>query len=117
MHRAAIGVKEKREEMLFIPIDWLFPTHSKVQKASKAWVTGLEGGAESRDTSHSGDAYSHRVVSGEDEEVDRLGRRLTLGTVREDVVCCSTKKPRKSTQGFYAEWLFRVLADLVLSTH
>lgn len=80
MHTAAIGVKKKREEMLFIPVDWLFPTHSKVQKASRAWVTGLEGGAEggaeSRDTSHSGDAYSHRgVVSGEDEEVDRLGRR------------------------------------------
>lgn len=58
------------------------------------------------------------VVSGEGEEVDGLGRRPTLATVREDVVCCSTKKQRESTQGFfYTERLSRVLADLVWSMH
>lgn len=75
MHRAAIGVKKKREEMLFIPIDWLIPTHSKVHKASRAWVTGLEGSAESRDTSRGVMPIpTVGVVSGEDQEVDRLGR-------------------------------------------
>lgn len=62
MRRAAIGVKKKRCERLLIPVDWLFPTHSKVHKAFRAWVTGLEGGAETRVTFHSGYAYPHRLV-------------------------------------------------------
>lgn len=70
MRRAAIGVKKMRDEVLFIPVDWLFPTHSKLFRRLALRAMRRVKIPTTRVTP----VPTVGVLSGEDDEVDRSGR-------------------------------------------
>lgn len=113
IRRADIQTNEKRDKMLFIPVDWLFPTHSKVQKASR----GLDNwpcrrcGVEILPT-RGMPIPTFGIVSVRRWGGCQMRQKVDSWNCAEGVVCCSARKQRKPTQGFRAEWLFNVPGDL-----